>query len=610
VSDSPVPSPAEEQVPERFRVDLTGLTLLGVYRVERKLAEGGMGAIYLAEDTNLGFPVVVKVPHARFLAEPGFRARLAREVSELVKLEHPGVVRILARGEVEDIPFFVLQYLGGGSLEDRLAGGKRETPEEVLGWLPAMAGTLDFVHRRGSLHRDVKPGNVLFDEEGHVFLSDFGVAKAVEGEGSDEALTGTGVGIGSPRYMAPEQGLGHDVGPRADLYGLGSTVFEALTGRPPFGNGSAVEILVRKAREEAPDPREHAPDVPPAVAAAVRQAMARDIRMRFETCTAFADAFAHAVRPPPKRTPPRSPWRQVIVTALLTLAIAVALVWILGKGDGEAPRTDLPPVKLIDAGREPRRALRYAIAPDAREEIVMGVVRDREVTIAGFGEFRMDDPRLELHAEAIVEGLDARGDLRFRWVVRKALATQDVDDSPPRELDSVDGITIRGLASPQGLVHDLRVENEASLDAVRRSVLDALRWSAREVCIPLPREPVGVGARWEVTRPTSQLSMDMSETTIYELESLEGDRLELRLTSAVTAPEQTLTLGGRLEEIETRLTSFHGQGAGRIRVDLDRLVPDGLDFRMEGRLESESKINEQSGTLDATFLYDVEIGRR
>ncbi len=167
----------QDDVPPRFAVDLAGATLLGIYRVEKKIADGGMGSVWLGEDTNLGREVVVKVPHIRFLGEAGFRARFTREIAELVRLEHPNIVRILAQGTHEEVPFFVLQYLGGGSLESRLeaAGDGPRSADAVVSWLRTIAATLDFVHSRGVVHRDVKPENILFDEEGHVFLSDFGV---------------------------------------------------------------------------------------------------------------------------------------------------------------------------------------------------------------------------------------------------------------------------------------------------------------------------------------------------------------------------------------------------------------------------------------------------
>jgi serine/threonine-protein kinase len=239
-----------DDVPSRFAVDFTGATLLGIYRVENKIADGGMGSVWLGEDTNLGREVVVKVPHVRFLGESGFRARFTREITELVRLEHPNIVRILAQGTHEEIPFFVLQYLGGGSLEDRLADagqGPRGT-DAVAPWLRTIAATLDFVHGRGVVHRDVKPENILFDEEGHVFLSDFGVVKALD---EDLNVTEAGTGVGSPKYMAPEQGLGRPVEGAADQYGLATAVYEAITGRLPFEGGN----LRSHAGERRPDPR-------------------------------------------------------------------------------------------------------------------------------------------------------------------------------------------------------------------------------------------------------------------------------------------------------------------------------------------------------------------
>ena len=218
----------KDDVPSRFAVDLAGATLLGIYRVVEKIADGGMGSVWLGEDTNLGRRVVVKVPHVRFLGEPGFRARFTREITELVRLEHPSIVRILAQGTHEEIPFFVLQYLGGGSLEDRLTGDDPRGADAVVPWLRTIAATLDFVHGRGVVHRDVKPENILFDEEGHVFLSDFGVVKALE---EDLDVTEARTGIGSPKYMAPEQGLGKPVEGAAHQYGLATAVYEAITGR-------------------------------------------------------------------------------------------------------------------------------------------------------------------------------------------------------------------------------------------------------------------------------------------------------------------------------------------------------------------------------------------
>ncbi|MDJ0523269.1 MAG: serine/threonine-protein kinase, partial [Planctomycetota bacterium] len=169
---------------DRWSVSLEEQTLLGRYTVERKIGGGGMASVYLARDDQLEMPVVVKVPHTAYLAEPGFRERFERETRDLISLQHPHIVRILARGEHEGLPFLILQFLQGGSLGDRIrkAKGAPLPYPEVRPWVRDVARALDFIHQQGVVHRDIKPDNVLFDEHGHAYLSDFGIAKAVGGK--------------------------------------------------------------------------------------------------------------------------------------------------------------------------------------------------------------------------------------------------------------------------------------------------------------------------------------------------------------------------------------------------------------------------------------------
>ena len=183
---------------DRFSTDLTGKTLEGRFRVDRELARGGMGTVYQAHDETLHQSVVVKVPLPEVLMMEGFRSRFDKEIQELLALRHPHIVRVLSRGEHEQVPYFVLEYLGGGSLSSRIKAqrDKRLDPAEVATWLPDIAATLDFVHDRDIVHRDVKPANILFDDHGHVFLSDFGIAKAIGG--TQLGMTSTGIPIGSP----------------------------------------------------------------------------------------------------------------------------------------------------------------------------------------------------------------------------------------------------------------------------------------------------------------------------------------------------------------------------------------------------------------------------
>jgi len=629
----PDPS-AESTVPERFRVNLDGRTLLGTYRVESKLAEGGMGSIYLARDTSLDRPVVVKVPHARFLAEPGFRARLAREIAELVRLEHPHVVRILARGEEDDIPFFVLQFLGGGSLEDRLGEGRQQAPEDTLPWLAAMARTLDFVHKRGSLHRDVKPGNILFDEEGNVFLSDFGVAKAVDAE--SDALTGTGVGIGSPKYMAPEQALGHDVGPAADQYGLASSLYEALSGDLPF-HGTPVEVLVRKSREDAPSIRECVPDLPEAAADALLRAMARDPAERFTSCEEFARAFAAGVQPgadttqtvriaqptPTETHVPAGRKRMRLVGNLLVIGLVVAaLASFLAPGSEEpAPvpparpaRQGLTEVQLLDAGSSPRRLLRYDVGAGTEEQVALRFVAAERIEIPGMDLPDRVGPVLTFDSEVTVERVDDEGDLQFAWIFTRCAACDPAsEDSEAEELLlDVSGFTARGQVSDRGLVHAIEFEEPDDPTASMKRLFEGLQIVLNEIATPLPQEPVGVGARWAAAHATTYVGMRMVETSEYELLAIEGDRLTLRVNTALTAPEQSVTFPNVPAEIGLTLTSFHGRGTSRLRVDLDHLTPGALTSLMEGAFEVEAAVEMPlaTGAWLGAFRNEVEMFRK
>jgi len=275
--------------------DWLGRTLVSRYEVKRRLAKGGMGTVYAARDRHLGRTVVIKVPRRDLLANRRRRDLFLREIEDLKRFDQPHVVRILDKGEHEGMPFAVLQYCEGGSLEDRLraAPDQRLDPAAVLSWLRDIAGALDVIHARGVVHRDVKPANILFDNRGEVYLSDFGVAKSYSIDGS----RATGL-AGSPAYMAPEQALGTKLAGTTDQYSLAVTVYRALAGEVPFREKAVFALLARKQRGKPRDLRQVAPDLRRSVAAVVMQAMSRDAADRYPSCTAFADAFEAAVRKP------------------------------------------------------------------------------------------------------------------------------------------------------------------------------------------------------------------------------------------------------------------------------------------------------------------------
>jgi WD40 repeat protein len=278
--------------------DWIGRTLVERYHVTEKLGAGGMGTVFKASDIRLNAEVVIKVPHPVMMKDVEFAARFRREIRSLVKLSHPGIVKIMDVGVYNGLPFAVMQYLSGGSLADRSSPCALK---DVDGWLPGVADALDFMHSQGLIHRDIKPDNILFDAAGRAYLGDFGIAKVVaEEEGtSDAGLTGTGTLIGTAEYMAPEMLLPtaykDACDERVDQYSLAVTAYEMLSGRPPFRGGSMAEVAVLLATKQAAQLHDRNADIPKAVSRVVSRALRKRPEQRFETCQAFAASYSAAV---------------------------------------------------------------------------------------------------------------------------------------------------------------------------------------------------------------------------------------------------------------------------------------------------------------------------
>jgi serine/threonine-protein kinase len=272
----------------------------GRYHVLAKLGEGGMGAVYRAHDGNLDCDVVIKVPHASMLEDETFAKRFHREIRSLVTLTHPHIVKIMDVGEEDGVPFAVMQYLGGGSLGDRSAEGRGVDPASLAGWLPRIAEALDFIHERGFVHRDIKPGNIVFDDAGLPYVGDFGVVKLVsesEHGTRTRTLTNTGLALGTLDYMAPEMLADKPFDGRADEYALGVTVYELLCGRRPFSASSPSAVIMEKVMREPPPLASVRPELPKQLSDAVARGMARAPKQRYANCAAFAEAVLAGVKP-------------------------------------------------------------------------------------------------------------------------------------------------------------------------------------------------------------------------------------------------------------------------------------------------------------------------
>jgi serine/threonine-protein kinase len=273
----------------------------GRYEVQHRFGKGSMGHVFHAVDTRLKRNVVIKVPTESRLADPEFHERFLREARLLTQLSHPGIVKILDVGDQDGVPYFVMPYLSGGNLLDRMKGedGKPRPllPESLADWLPRMAEALDFMHVRGYIHRDVKPANILFDEHGHAYLSDFGLSKILErdDERGLNGLTAANAVVGTPNYVAPELVLARrDYDGRVDQYSLAVTVYEVLAGKPPLEGGSPAATMVNQTTKH-PKPLHDVAPVPLELGAAVRRAMSKRVWRRFESCTQFAQAVQAAL---------------------------------------------------------------------------------------------------------------------------------------------------------------------------------------------------------------------------------------------------------------------------------------------------------------------------
>ncbi len=274
----------------------------GRYVITEKLGEGGMGTVYRARDQNIDADVVVKVPLRAMLSDAEFAARFKNEIRSLVLLSHPHIVKVSDVGDWDGLPFAVMQFLQGGSLEDRLKQGKSD-PRDVLEWVLKVAEALDFVHSRGYIHRDVKPGNILFDLIGHPFLGDFGVVKVLaetaDASASKASMTGAGMVIGTVEYMAPEIIMGEPFDGRADQYALAATVYEMISGRQIFSDSVKTKVLVLQT-SKAPVPLTTlCPGISEAVWEIVRKGLEKDPANRFPTCAKFARAVAAAIEATP-----------------------------------------------------------------------------------------------------------------------------------------------------------------------------------------------------------------------------------------------------------------------------------------------------------------------
>src|SRR3954468_23600680 len=252
------------------------------YRIKHRIGSGGMADVYCAVDEQLGRDVAVKLLHRRFAEDREFVERFRREASSAAALQHPNVVGVYDRGEWDGTSYIAMEHLEGKTLKQVIIDEAPLDPIRAIDLLVQVLRAARFAHKRGVVHRDLKPQNVIVDPEGRAKVTDFGIARA----GASD-MTQTGSIMGTAQYLSPEQAQGLPVDDRSDLYSVGVVLYEMVTGRVPFDGDSAVSIALKQGAEQPVPPRALNPDLPPELEAVVLRALAKDPSQRFQDADEF-----------------------------------------------------------------------------------------------------------------------------------------------------------------------------------------------------------------------------------------------------------------------------------------------------------------------------------
>jgi tRNA A-37 threonylcarbamoyl transferase component Bud32 len=344
-----------------------GTLLNGRYRLDAQIGTGGMSTVYRAFDTVLERQVAIKLMHREIASDSDQLERFRREARAVAQLNHPHIVTVIDAGEDDNTPYIVFEYVEGETLKDRIRRHGRLPVSEAIAYAIEIARALGVAHERGIVHRDVKPQNVLVDEEGSAKVTDFGIARTLDQEG----LTADGRVLGTTDYVSPEQALGHSVTGQSDLYSLGIVLFEMLTGDVPFKGDNQVAVAMKHVREQLPDVQIRRPEVSSALAAVVDRATAKDLDHRYaddreliadledvlaiETqrsgqATGEATAVLRTLPPSAQRRLPTRVTHPLRILAVLLLIGAAAVVAVVLLADRTERGTRQRPVTKAPAG--------------------------------------------------------------------------------------------------------------------------------------------------------------------------------------------------------------------------------------------------------------------
>ena len=374
---------------------ILGTTLSGRYRLEARIGAGGMSTVYRALDETLQRPVAIKLMNREVASDSDQLERFRREARAVAQLTHPHIVGVIDAGEDLDPtyprPYIVFEYVEGETLKERIRRMGRLPINEAVAYAIEIARALGAAHARHIVHRDVKPQNVLIDEEGSAKVTDFGIARTLDEEG----LTADGRVLGTTDYVSPEQALGQRVTGQSDLYSLGVVLYEMLTGEVPFKGDNQVAVAMKHVREQLPDVQAKRPEVSAALAAVVDNATAKDPKDRYandaELIADLEDALAietaragsatgevtSVLRTLPSSAQRRVPFRlrhrliALLSVLLVAAAVVAVVVWLGTRTHHGTGKLQTPPPKtsqLNDAPDRPVPVLRARLRPGRRQD--------------------------------------------------------------------------------------------------------------------------------------------------------------------------------------------------------------------------------------------------
>jgi serine/threonine-protein kinase len=417
----------------------------GRYRAEKRLGAGGMAQVWCAEDEVLGRRVALKLMDGRFAEDPAYRERFRREAQAAAGMQHPNIVGVYDRSEWDGTPYIAMELVDGKTLKELVVERGPLPADIAVGLTEQILGALGYAHKRGIVHRDIKPQNVIIDRDGQAKVADFGIARA----GDTSEMTQTGAIVGTMQYLSPEQAEGHPVDRRADLYSVGIVLYELLTGRVPFEGEAPIAIAIKQINELPVPPGQLRPGLSPALEAVVLRALEKDPARRYQSAEEFIAALEAARRAPTRQIvmepTPGEPWDEfeeqerrsrwwmwaLVLLVLAGLAAAAYFTFVAGN------RVDVPNLVGREAGRAAdvahRRGLEVAFVPRVsddvpRDEVISqdpkagARVREGSTITVVISSGRGEAPVPDVVGQSRDDAVEALRDAGFRTRVRDAFS--------------------------------------------------------------------------------------------------------------------------------------------------------------------------------------------